>query len=126
MKGLLKWISGQGKQKKQAQEEFYNQVNAMFPTEAHAHTAERMQNMLPRGDMNPGQYNWAGYSNPWQMSQPAWTDMMSMQEGLSPENVSQLHSDYYKMNKLPDVMNTSKNIDILIQAASFDNYEDYE
>ena len=47
MKGLLQWISGQGRQKKQAQEEFYNQVNAMFPTEAHAHAAERMQNMLP-------------------------------------------------------------------------------
>ncbi len=34
--------------------------------------------------------------------------------------------DYYKMNKLPDVMNTQKNIDILIKAASFENYEDYE
>ena len=125
MKGLLKWISGQGKQKKQAQEEFYNQVNAMFPTEAHAHTAERMQNMLPRGDLNPSQYKSVGYSNPWQMSQPAWTDMMSTQEGLSQEQVAQLHSDYYKMNNLPDVLNTTKNIDMLIHAASYDKYDKY-
>ena len=123
---LLDWISKKGKEKKRQQEVFQRSVEDMFPTLDYAHTAERMREMLPQGDLNPSQYKWLGKSHPYQLSPPQWTDMMATQEGLTEPQVSQLHSDYYKMNKLPDVMNTSKNIDILIQAASFDNYEDYE
>ena len=124
--GLLNWVSGKGKQKKAAQEAFYQDVENMFPTLEYVHAAERMREMLPQGDLNPSQYQWLGKTHPYQLSPPQWGDMMATQEGLNPSQVNQLHSDYYKMNKLPDVMNTQKNIDILIKAASFENYEDYE
>ena len=63
---------------------------------------------------------------PWRMSPEHWTDMMATQEGLSPDKVSQLHSDYWKMNYLPDPMNTPKNIDILIKAAELNkDYKKY-
>ena len=51
--------------------------------------------------------------------------MMSTQEGLDSSQVAQLHSDYYRMNYLPDIMNTPKNIDILIKAAERDKYDKY-
>ena len=124
--GLLKWVSGQGKQKKAQQEALYQEVENMFPTLEYVHAVERMREMLPQGDLNPNQYQWLGKTNPYQLSPPQWVDMMATQEGLTSPQVSQLHSDYYNMNKLPDVMNTPKNIDILIKAASFENYEDYE
>ena len=51
--------------------------------------------------------------------------MMSTQEGLTDEEVAQLNSDYYKMNYLPDVLNTPKNIDLLIKAAEKDKFNKY-
>ena len=92
-------------------------ANAMFPTEGHVNAAIRMQNNLDAGQLDPSQYRWNKDVNPWEMSRPHWTDMISTQEGLSPSQVAQLNSDYYKMNNLPDVMNTPKNIDLLIKAA---------
>ena len=83
-------------------------ANAMFPTEGHVNAAIRMQNNLDAGQLDPSQYRWNKDVNPWEMSRPHWTDMISTQEGLSPSQVAQLNSDYYKMNNLPDVMNTPK------------------
>ena len=123
---IKRMIKGKNSAKKAKQEAFQAQVDQMFPTMAHAHTAERMREMLPQGDLNPSQWQYYGQTHPYQLSPPQWNDMMWTQEGLNPEQVNQLHSDYYKMNNLPDIMNNQKNIDILIRAASFENYEDYE
>ena len=98
---------------------------AMFPTEGHAIAAMRMQNMLDKGQLSPDQYRWNEDVLPWAMSRPHWTDMMSTQEGLTDEEVAQLNSDYYKMNYLPDVLNTPKNIDLLIKAAEKDKFNKY-
>ena len=104
---------------------FNNTVNAMFPTQEHVNAAIRMQNNLAQGQLGPDQYRWNQDVNPWQMSRPHFTDMMSTQEGMSPEQVAQMHSDYYLMNNLPSVMNTPKNIDILIRAAEEDKFNKY-
>ena len=126
-KEIVEMIKRKNGEKKAKQEAFQQEVEAMFPTMAHAHTAERMREMLPQGDLGTSQYQWHdNVTHPYQLSPPQWNDMMWTQEGLNPEQVNQLHSDYYKMNNLPDIMNTQKNIDILIRAASFENYEDYE
>ena len=110
-----------GKIKKRDEDaSFNNAVNAMFPTQEHVNAAIRMQNNLGQGQLGPDQYRWNQDVNPWQMSRPHFTDMMSTQEGMSPEQVAQMNSDYYKMNNLPDIMNTQKNIDILIKAADLD------
>ena len=93
---LLDWISKKGKEKKRQQEVFQRSVKDMFPTLEYAHTAERMREMLPQGDLNPSQYKWLGKSHPYQLSPLQWTDMMATQEGLTEPQVSQLHSDYYK------------------------------
>ena len=97
----------------------------MFPTEGHTNAAIRMQHNLDAGQLDPSQYRWNKDVNPWEMSRPHWTDMMSTQEGLSKEEVAQLNSDYYKMNYLPDVLNTPKNIDMLIKAAENDKFNKY-
>tara|TARA_R100001129_G_scaffold36879_1_gene24920 strand:+ start:578 stop:949 length:372 start_codon:yes stop_codon:yes gene_type:complete len=102
-----------------------NAVNAMFPTDEHVHAAIRMQNMLDQGDLGPGQYRWNQDVNPWEMSRPHFTDMMSTQEGLTPEQVAQVNSDYYLMNNLPSALNTPKNIDLLIRAAEEDKFNKY-
>ena len=104
---------------------FNNAVNAMFPTQEHVNAAIRMQNNLGQGQLGPDQYRWNQDVNPWQMSRPHFTDMMSTQEGMSPEQVAQMNSDYYRMNNLPDIMNTPKNIDILIKAAEEDKFNKY-
>ena len=119
--GLLQWVSGQGKKKKAEQEAFNQAVEAMFPNETYTHAAIRMQEALDEGHLPPSQYRWNKDVLPWRMSPEHWTDMMATQEGLSPDKVSQLHSDYWKMNYLPDPMNTPKNIDILIKASENDN-----
>ena len=98
---------------------------AMFPTEGHTHAAIRMQEALDKGQLPPSQYRWNKDVLPWRMSRPHWTDMMSTQEGLTDEEVAQLNSDYYKMNYLPDVLNTPKNIDLLIKAAEKDKFNKY-
>ena len=125
-KEIKQMIQRQSSQKKANQEAFQAQVDQMFPTMGHAHAAERMREMLPQGDLDPVQYQYYDKTHPYQLSPPQWNDMMWTQEGLNPGQVNQLHSDYYKMNNLPDSMNNQKNIDILIRAASFENYEDYE
>jgi hypothetical protein len=102
-----------------------NASNTMFPTPEHAHAAIRMQNALDKGQLPPSQYRWNEDVLPWRMSRPHWTDMMSTQEGLTDEEVAQLNSDYYKMNYLPDVLNTPKNIDLLIKAAEKDKFNKY-
>ena len=104
---------------------FNNAVNAMFPTQEHVNAAIRMQNNLGQGQLGPDQYRWNEDVLPWEMSRPHFTDMMSTQEGLSPEEVAQIHSDYYKMNNLPDIMNTPKNIDLLIRASENDKFNKY-
>ena len=104
---------------------FNNAVNAMFPTQEHVNAAIRMQNNLGQGQLGPDQYRWNEDVLPWAMSRPHWTDMMSTQEGLTDEEVAQLNSDYYKMNYLPDVLNTPKNIDLLIKAAEKDKFNKY-
>ena len=98
---------------------------AMFPTEGHTHAAIRMQEALDKGQLPPSQYRWNKDVLPWRMSRPHWTDMMSTQEGLTDEEVAQLNSDYYKMNYLPDILNTPKNIDLLIKAAEKDKFNKY-
>ena len=102
-----------------------DQAEAMFPTEAHVHAALRMQQALDAGSLPPDQYRWNKDVLPWRMSRPHFVDMMSTQEGLTPEQVAQVHSDYYKMNNLPDIMNTPKNIDILVKAAENDKFKKY-
>ena len=102
-----------------------NAADAMFPTEGHTNAAMRMQNMLDKGQLTPDQYRWNEDVLPWEMSRPHWTDMMSTQEGLSQEEVMQLNSDYYKMNNLPDILNNTKNIDLLIKAAEKDKFKKY-
>ena len=119
--GLLQWVSGQGKKKQAAQTEFQSAVNEMFPNEGYTNAAIRMQNNLDAGSLPPSQYRWNKDVLPWRMSPEHWTDMMSTQEGLNPTAVNQLHSDYWKMNHLPDIMNNIKNIDILIKASENDN-----
>jgi hypothetical protein len=102
-------------------------ANIMFPDKSYVHTAERMQETLDQGQLPPSQYRWNTRDNgardelPWRLSPQHWSDMLSTQEGLTEEQVNQLNADYYKMNYLPDVMNTSKNIDILIEAAKRDD-----
>ena len=102
-----------------------NAADAMFPTEGHTNAAMRMQNMLDKGQLTPDQYRWNEDVLPWEMSRPHFTDMMSTQEGMNPEQVAQMNSDYYLMNNLPSVMNTPKNIDILIRAAEEDKFNKY-
>ena len=122
MGGLLDFITGQGKKKKAAQKAFYDQVEHMFPNESFSNTAMNMQHKLGEGHLSPDQYRWNKDVLPWRMSPQHWTDMMSTQEGLNPADVNQLHSDYWKMNYLPDVLNTQKNIDFLIEASETDKY----
>ena len=122
MNGLLKWVSGEGQKKKAAQEAFHNQVNQMFPDASFTNTAVNMQHMLDKGQLPPDQYRWNKDVLPWRMSPEHWTDMMSTQEGLNPGDVNQLHSDYWKMNYLPDALNTQKNIDFLIEASETDKH----
>ena len=93
---IKRMIKGKNSAKKAKQEAFQAQVDQMFPTMAHAHTAERMREMLPQGDLNPSQWQYYGQTHPYQLSPPQWNDMMWTQEGLNPEQVNQLHSDYYK------------------------------
>ena len=115
-----------GKIKKRDEDaSFNNAVNAMFPTQEHVNAAIRMQNNLGQGQLGPDQYRWNEDVLPWEMSRPHFTDMMSTQEGMNPEQVAQMNSDYYKMNNLPDIMNTPKNIDILIKAAEEDKFNKY-
>jgi len=102
-----------------------NAADTMFPTEGHTNAAMRMQHMLDKGQLSPDQYRWNQDVLPWEMSRPHWTDMMSTQEGLKEEEVAQLNSDYYKMNNLPDILNNTKNIDILIKAAEKDKFNKY-
>ena len=102
-----------------------NAADTMFPTEGYTNAAMRMQHMLDKGQLSPDQYRWNQDVLPWGMSRPHWTDMMSTQEGLTDEEVAQLNSDYYKMNYLPDVLNTPKNIDLLIKAAEKDTFNKY-
>ena len=102
-----------------------NAADTMFPTEGHAIAAMRMQNKLDKGQLSPDQYRCNEDVLPWAMSRPHWTDMMSTQEGLTEEEVAQLNSDYYKMNYLPDILNTPKNIDLLIKAAEKDKFNKY-
>ena len=102
-------------------------AETMFPDKSFVHTAERMQETLDQGQLPPSQYRWNTRDDgsrdtlPWRLSPEHWSDMVSTQEGLTEEQVNQLNADYYKMNYLPDVMNTSKNIDILIEAAKRDD-----
>ena len=115
-----------GKIKKRDEDaSFNNAVNAMFPTQEHVNAAIRMQNNLGQGQLGPDQYRWNEDVLPWEMSRPHFTDMMSTQEGLTEEEVAQLNSDYYKMNYLPDILNTPKNIDLLIKAAEKDKFNKY-
>ena len=99
----------------------------MFPDKSYVNAAQRMQETLDQGDLGPSQYMWNTRESgkrdvlPWRLSPQNWSDMLSTQEGLTEEQVNQLNADYYKMNYLPDVMNTSKNIDILIEAAKRDD-----
>ena len=102
-----------------------NATNTMFPTEGHTNAAIRMQHMLDKGQLSPDQYRCNLDVLPWGMSRPHWTDMMSTQEGLTDEEVAQLNSDYYKMKYLPDVLNTPKNIELLIKAAEKDKFNKY-
>jgi len=125
-KEIKQMIQRKNSEKKANQEAFRLQVDRMFPTMDHAHAAERMREMLPQGNLGPSQYQYSGNTHPYQMSPPQWGDMMGTQEGLNPQQINQLHSDYYKMNNLHEIMNNQKNIDMLIRAASFENYEDYE
>jgi hypothetical protein len=92
--GLLKWVSGQGKQKKAQQEALYQEIENMFPTLQYVHAAERMREMLPQGDLNPGQYQWLGKTNPYQLSPPQWGDMMATQEGLNKAASFENYEDY--------------------------------
>ena len=121
---ITNWITKKAKMKKQI-DDIRSQANEMFPTESHANTAMRMQHNLDAGQLDPSQYRWNQDVLPWRLSQPHWVDMMSTQEGLDSSQVAQLHSDYYRMNYLPDIMNTPKNIDILIKAAERDKYDKY-
>jgi hypothetical protein len=118
---LLGMLSG----KKSDGKTLSDEAKAMFPSEGHVNAALRMQQALNAGQLSPDQYRWNQDILPWQMSRPHFTDMMSTQEGLSPEQVAQLNSDYYKMNNLPDIMNTPKNIDILVRAAENDKFNKY-
>ena len=111
--------------KKQDKETLSDEAQAMFPTEGHTNAALRMQHMLDQGSLSPDQYRWNEDVLPWEMSRPHFTDMMSTQEGMNPEQVAQMNSDYYLMNNLPSVMNTPKNIDILIRAAEEDKFNKY-
>mgnify|MGYP005820919409 CR=1 FL=1 len=103
------------------------QADIMFPNKSYVNAALRMQETLDQGDLGPSQYMWNTRDSgkrdvlPWRLSPQNWSDMLSTQEGLTEEQVNQLNADYYKMNYLPDVMNTSKNIDILIEAAKRDD-----
>ena len=121
---ITNWIAKKAKIKEQIND-MKSRAQTMFPTDAHTNAAIRMQHNLDAGQLDPSQYRWNKDVLPWQLSQPHWADMMSTQEGLDNEQVMQLHSDYYKMNNLPDIMNTPKNIDILIEAAKRDKYDKY-
>ena len=118
--GIFNWAK-----KRTKAAELKDLADAMFPTEAHVHAALRMQNTLDAGQLTPDQYRWNKDVLPWGMSRPHFVDMVSTQEGLDSSQVAQLHSDYYKMNNLPDIMNTPKNIDILIKAAEKDKFNKY-
>ena len=126
MAGLLSWIPQMGKDKKQAQENFQTAVNQMYPNESFTNAAIRMQHGLDAGQLTPDQYRWNKRPDgsrdtlPWRLSPQHWVDLMSTQEGLDTSQVNQLHSDYWKMNYLPDALNNSKNIDILIKASELD------
>ena len=126
LRGLLEWVSGQGKAKKKQQKEFAEQVYKTFPTPGHANAAQNMYGVLDPSQghgMNNAQWRWMQNKNithPWQLKPNAFHDMLYSAEGMPQETQNAMWRDYYTMNNMPPALNTQKNIDILIQAADKD------
>ena len=125
-KDIVNMIKRKNSEKKANQEAFQREVEQTFPTLAHANADENMYGVLDPSQghgMNNAQWRWMQNQNvthPWQLQPNAFHDMMYSAEGMPQDTQNAMWRDYYKMNNLPDIMNTQKNIDILIKAADLD------
>jgi len=125
-------MSYKSKWKKKQAQEIIEQVQAMFPTQAHVNAAQNMYGVLDPSQghgMNNAQWRWMNSAgpgpkevmHPWQMKPNAFHDMMYTAEDMPQSTHNAMWRDYYTMNNLPPALNNQKNIDILIKAAGLNN-----